>query len=369
MSMTTILLCVSAGEVFKWIGYIIVAMICFMFMIVVHELGHYTAGKILGFKINEFAIGFGPAIFKTTTNKQTGEVFSVRCIPAGGFCAFEGEDEEASSPDSFNSHPVWKRIIVLAAGVFFNFVSALIILNIFFMAYGEAAPVIVDTYDFVDAEHVQAFEQGDMIIKVNGTPVYSLLESGKLGELIAEADSNEFTVIRDGKEITFTAEKADYIYTYEDENGEIVTDVRKGLGITYGFGQYKLGYFSAVARSFNFCGDVVELIFKSIGQLFTGAAKVKDTMGGTITAVSALVQLGQSGFAAVAYGVAVLSVSIAFMNILPLPALDGSRIVFAVIEGIRKKPLNRKVEGMIHAVGLVLLIGLAITFDLLHFFG
>lgn len=159
--MTTILLCVSAGEVFKWIGYIIVAMICFMFMIVVHELGHYTAGKILGFKINEFAIGFGPAIFKTTTNKQTGEVFSVRCIPAGGFCAFEGEDEEASSPDSFNSHPVWKRIIVLAAGVFFNFVSALITLNIFFMAYGEAAPVIVDTYEFVDSEHVQTFEQGE----------------------------------------------------------------------------------------------------------------------------------------------------------------------------------------------------------------
>ena len=367
--MTTILLCVSAGEVFKWIGYILIAMVCFMFMIVVHELGHYTAGKILGFKINEFAIGFGPAIFKKTTNKETGEVFSIRCIPAGGFCAFEGEDEEAVSPESFNSHPVWKRIIVLAAGVFFNFVSALIILNVFFMAYGEAVPVIIDTYELVDAEHTQLFEEGDRIIEVNGKPVYSLLESGKLGELISGSDVNEFTVIRDGEEVTFTAEKTDYNYVYTDENGETVTEVKKGLGITYGFGQYKLGYFAAVARSFNFCGDVVELIFKSIGQLFTGAAKVKDTMGGTITAVSALVQLGQSGFAAVAYGVAVLSVSIAFMNILPLPALDGSRIVFAIIEWIRKKPLDRKVEGMIHAVGLVLLIGLAVTFDLLHFFG
>lgn len=367
--MTTFLLCVSAGEVFKWIGYIAIAMICFMFMIVVHELGHYTAGKILGFKINEFAIGFGPAIFRVVTNKETGEAFSVRCIPVGGFCAFEGEDEEASSPQSFNAQPVWKRIIVLGAGVFFNFISALVILNVFFMAYGEAAPVIVGTYEFVDAEHVQQFEEGDMIIEVNGKPVYSLLESGKLGELISGSDVNEFTVIRDGEKVTFSAEKTDYNYVYTDENGETATEVKKGLGITYGFGQYKLGYFAAVARSFNFCGDVVELIFKSIGQLFTGAAKVKDTMGGTITAVSALVQLGQSGFAAVAYGVAVLSVSIAFMNILPLPALDGSRIVFAIIEWIRKKPLDRKVEGMIHAVGLVLLIGLAVTFDLLHFFG
>ena len=367
--MTTILLCVSAGEVFKWIGYILIAMVCFMFMIVVHELGHYTAGKILGFKINEFAIGFGPAIFKKTTNKETGEVFSIRCIPAGGFCAFEGEDEEAVSPESFNSHPVWKRIIVLAAGVFFNFVSALIILNVFFMAYGEAVPVIIDTYELVDAEHTQLFEEGDRIIEVNGKPVYSLLESGKLGELIGDSYTNEFTVLRDGEKVTFTYSKTDYYFTYEDEEGNLVSEVKTGLGITYGFGQYKLGYFAAVARSFNFCGDVVELIFKSIGQLFTGAAKVKDTMGGTITAVSALVQLGQSGVAAVAYGVAVLSISIAFMNILPLPALDGSRILFAIIEWIRKKPLNRKVEGMIHAAGLILLIGLAITFDLLHFFG
>lgn len=367
--MTQILLCVSAVEVFKWIGYIIIAMICFMFMIIVHELGHYTAGKLLGFKINEFAIGFGPAIFKKTTNKQTGEVFSLRCIPAGGFCAFEGEDAEADSPDSFNSHPVWKRIIVLAAGVFFNFVSAIIILNIFFMTYGEAVPVVVDTYQLVQESDEQLFQPGDKIIEVNGKKVYSLLEYGKLGELMADSDTNEFTVLRNGEEVTFTVTKTQYYYTYEAEDGTIATEVKTGLGITHGFGQYKLGYFSAVARSFNFCGDVVELIFKSIGQLFTGAAKVKDTMGGTITAVSALVQLGQSGFAAVAYGVAVLSISIAFMNILPLPALDGSRIVFAIIEAIRKKPLNRKVEGMIHAVGLVLLIGLAVTFDLLHFFG
>lgn len=367
--MTTFLLCVTAGEVFKWIGYIVIAMICFMFMIVVHELGHYTAGKLLGFRINEFAIGFGPAIFKKTTNAETGEVFSLRCIPAGGFCAFEGEDEEASSPQSFNAQPVWKRIIVLASGVLFNFISALIILNVFFMAYGEAAPVIVDTYQFVDETNEQLFEEGDMIVKVNGKYAYSLLESGKLGELISENDENEFTVIRDGKEITFTAYKSDYEYSSVGEDGETETEVKNGLGISYGFGQYKLGYFQAVARSFNFCGDVVELIFKSIGQLFTGAAKVKDTMGGTITAVSSLVQLSQTGFAAVAYGVAVLSVSIAFMNILPLPALDGSRIVFAIIEWIRKKPLNRKVEGIIHAVGLVLLIGLAVTFDLLHFFG
>ena len=133
------LLAVDAAEVFRWIGYILVAMIFFMFMIVVHELGHYTAGKLLKFKINEFAIGFGPAIFKHK-NKKPGEVFSVRCIPAGGFCAFEGEDEEAQSPEAFNAHPVWKRIIVLASGAPVKFISAIVLLTFFFMVFGGTIP-------------------------------------------------------------------------------------------------------------------------------------------------------------------------------------------------------------------------------------
>lgn len=368
MSFPICLIAASAGDVFKWIGYIIIAMLCFMFMIIVHELGHYTAGKLLKFKINEFAIGFGPAIFKKT-NKKTGEVFSVRCIPAGGFCAFEGEDEEATNSDCFNSHPVWQRIIVLASGVLFNVISALIILNIFFMSYGEALPVIADTYELVDESAQQQFEKGDVILEVNGTKVYSLLRADKLGKLISQSDTNEFTVLRNGEEVTFFVTKQDYYMTVTNEDGTTQTVKNNGLGISYGFGRYKLGYFEAVGRSFTFGADVIVLIFESLGKLFTGSAAIKDTMGGTITAVSALVQLSQSGFAAIAYGVAVLSISIAFMNILPLPALDGSRIVFAIIEGIRKKPLNRKVEGMIHAVGFILLLGLAITFDLLHFFG
>lgn len=366
--MTISLLCFAFTDVLKWIGYIIVALLCFMFMIIVHELGHYTAGKILKFKINEFAIGFGPAIFKKT-NKKTGEIFSVRCIPAGGFCAFEGEDEEATSSDCFNSHPVWQRIIVLLAGVFFNFVSAIIILNIFFMSYGEAVPIVGSTNQFVDSSIVQQFEEGDVIVEVNGTKVYSFLDNSKLSGLIKENDTNTFKVLRDGEFVEFTVTKAEYYYTQENEDGTTQTLTAKGIGITYGLTRYQLGYFDAVGRAFSFSGEVIQLIFKSIGQIFTGKAEVSETMGGTITAVSSLVQLTQTGFAAVAYGVAVLSISIAFMNALPLPALDGSRVVFAIIEAIRKKPLNRKVEGIIHMVGFFLLLGLAVLFDLLHFFG
>lgn len=361
------LLAVDAAEVFRWIGYILVAMICFMFMIVVHELGHYTAGKLLKFKINEFAIGFGPAIFKHK-NKKTGEVFSVRCIPAGGFCAFEGEDEEAQSPEAFNVHPVWKRIIVLAAGVTFNFISAIVILNFFFMGYGEAMPQVLATYEYTDGAD-QLFEEGDVIYSVDGERMYSLLDAYKLNGSVSENGVHEIVVIRGGEFVTIETSRHDYETTATDDYGNEVTTSAHGLGISYALTRYKMGYGEALGRSFTFSGDLVVLTVKSIGQLFTGAAEIGDTMGGTVTAVSALVQLTQSGLPAVAYGVAVLSLSIAFLNILPLPALDGSRILFAVIEGIRRKPLNRKVEAVIHTAGLFVFLGLAILFDVLHFFG
>lgn len=361
-----LVLAVDAAEIFKWIGYIVVAMICFMFMIVIHELGHYTAGKLLGFKINEFAVGFGPAIFKKT--KKSGEVFSIRCVPCGGFCAFEGEDEENPSPEAFNSRPVWKRVIVLAAGVTFNFVSAIIILNFFFMGYGEAVPRVTSVVQYTDGAE-QPFREGDLILSVDGEMLYCMIDSGKLAAAFADDDPHEVTVLRDGESVTMTVTKHDFESITQDEYGNEIVTPGHGLGITFSFAQYKLGYGEALGRSFTFSGEVVKLTFKAVGQLFTGDAKVSETMGGTVTAVSALVSLTQSGLPAVAYGVAVLSLSIALMNSLPLPALDGMRIVFAVIEGIRRKPLNRKVEAVIHTAGLFLLLGLAILFDLLHFFG
>ena len=143
----------TAGEVFTYIGYVIVAVLALMAMIVIHELGHYTAGKLLGFKIDEFAIGFGPAIIKKR-NKKTGELFTLRPFPIGGFCAFHGEDADGAmldedgnqikdengnivkDPDAFNNQKPWKRLIVLFSGAFMNFLSAIVIITIYFTAYG-----------------------------------------------------------------------------------------------------------------------------------------------------------------------------------------------------------------------------------------
>ncbi|MGN0771366.1 MAG: M50 family metallopeptidase [Christensenellales bacterium] len=364
------LLAVSFVDVMQKIGYLLGALACLLFMVLIHELGHYTAGKIFKFKINEFSIGFGPKIF-SKANKKSGEVFSVRAFPLGGFCAFAGEDQEVVNEGDFNSKPAWQRIIVLASGVLFNYIFAIIFLSIFFMGYGEVFRVVDKSYDFQDTAIVQQFESGDVILEVDGKKAYSSI-GDSFSKLFANKDEFIVTVERDGELIELNVTKSMVDKTETAEDGSVTDLSYYGLGINLSGSEVslkKLGFFESIGHSFVFAKDIVVVSLKSIGSIFTGGAKVSETLGGTFTAISMLAMLTQSGFFAIVYGLGVFSVSLAFMNILPLPALDGSRIVFTLIELIRGKPVNRKVEGIIHTVGLILLFALTILLDVLHFAG
>ena len=370
-------LAVTGLEVLKWVGYFLVALLCLMLMIMLHELGHYTFGKIFKFKINEFSIGFGPKLF-SKINKKSGEVFSIRAVPLGGFCSFAGEDEEGESEGDFNKRPVWQRIIVLFAGAGFNFLSAFIVITIFFSAYGEYFPVVGNAYQHVEyvdegsysvIEDSQQLKEGDIILSVNGKNCYSLLEYNRLSSLIGkEGDDVEIVVIRDGEKQTLNVKKQYYVSYIE--SGEAQVSSSKGLGISMGsYSVQKLSFGQAFTHGAAFGYDVLRVTVNSFKQIFNGSVSVGESMGGTATAIFSLAQLVQAGIPAIIYGFCILSISIGIMNILPLPALDGSRIVFAIIEGIRRKPLNRRIEGTIHFVGLIVLFALAIILDLVHFFG
>lgn len=417
-----IILAASAAEVFTYIGYVILAILVLMVMIVVHESGHYLAGKLFGFKIDEFSIGFGPALFKRT-NKKTGELFAIRCIPLGGYCAFHGEDEEGEDEKSkkqkaevsdmteaqvfdddsvglkpkygilapetqtpsgkrgilappldkkdkcFNDMPAWQRLIVLFSGAFFNFLSAILIITIYFCAYGQILPEIVqiNTPD----SYTQCFEEGDVILAVNGKQVNIMLQEDVNNTFANLGESAEFKVLRDGKVVKFTAEKTDYVYSYEvtDENGEptgkIKTEEKHGFGISYGLTRQKLTFFRAFGRSFSFCFFIVFKILASLGALITGKIGL-ESAGGTITVVKTIAEVSALGFDSFLYVVAIISANLAVMNLLPLPALDGSRMVFTLIEMIFRKPVPRKIEAVIHAVGLILLIVLVVFLDIFH---
>lgn len=429
------ILSATVGEVFAYIGYVLLALLALMAMIVVHELGHYTAGKLLGFKIDEFAIGFGPKIFKRK-NKKTGELFSIRPFPIGGFCAFHGEDADGAlldengnqvkdangniikDPDAFNNQKPWKRLIVLFSGAFMNFLSAILIITIYFSAYGQPLPYVVGTYDVPSYQNV--FEQGDVLLSVNGKQINLMAQEDLDNVFKKVGDNAEFRVLRNGKRIKITASKffydpfedgdyiyavdgkkldtpvayADYLATVEsndafivtvvhyDEKGEICEQstmkVQKGTNpedangfYSYGFGitrtiaRAKLPFFLAFGRAWSFCFFIVFKILASFGALITGKMGIEGA-GGTITTIITMAKVSALGFDSFMYVVAIISANLAVMNLLPFPALDGSRMLFTLIEMIFKKPVPRKVEAVIHTVGLVLLLVLAVFLDVFH---
>lgn len=337
--------------------YVILALVILMFMVLIHELGHYTAGKLLKFKINEFAIGMGPKLF--SVNRKNGEVFSLRILPLGGFCAFEGENEtQEHNPQSFNSQKPWKRIIVLVSGAMFNFISAVLLAVVVFSCYGAYATQIVKVEDTsVNAGIVMT---NDIIYSVDDKVVYLYTD---VKDYIESADDTlSMTVIRNGNKIKLSGlQKYSYTVTVND-----VAVNCYGVGITCDYTEEKLVYSfgDAVLRSVPYCVYVAKYVLRTLGELITGVIGL-EAVGGPITTVSMTSQIISTGFANVLQLIVLISVNLAAFNLLPVPALDGCQIVFVLIEWIAGKPINRNVQGIINFVGLILLLAFAILIDIL----
>ncbi len=360
----------SFGEIVSYIGYVLIAVLILLFMITVHELGHYISGKILGFKIDEFSIGFGPKIIHK--QKKNGEYFSLRLIPLGGFCAFHGEDGENDDPQSFNNKKPWQRIIVLVSGALMNFLSALVIIIVMFFSFGVPSFKITDVY-FDDAYNEYSLKAEDIIISANGKTVFLSTDlmnaiSGKQrGDLV------DFVVQRKGQtenvkvmlrvDTTFNnVEDLRTLFTALGTYSVSADSMYSGMVTT----NLKLPFFKTIGRSFSYSACLGGTVFKVLGELLTGKLGV-ESMGGTITTISVTADAIRTGGAwYLLYISSFIGVNLAVFNLLPIPALDGSRVVFTIIEWIRKKPVNRKIESAIHTVGFVLIFGFAIAVDLLH---
>ncbi len=359
----------SVSDVLQTIGSVLLAVLILLAMITVHEFGHYAAGKLLKFKITEFAIGFGPALFKKK-NAETGELFSVRALPLGGYCAFDGEEEESESEGSFLKQKPWKRIVVLFAGVFMNYVLAMILILISFFAYGQ--------YLFVtyvgDNVSAHSFRDGDIILKCEGRDVYltSDLIRGVSGK--SEGDLVSFTVSRvaDGER-----EIAQIEVMLQADAGELSSASTDALWTALGIDRDEEGawqifitpcrfdFFRTIGRSFAYSVRIAGAIFQALGELITGMLDMS-AMGGPITTIKLTSQIASRSLQSFLEISAFIGVNLAVFNLLPIPALDGSKIVFTAIEWVRGKPVNRKVEAIIHTVGFVLIFAFAILADVLQ---
>ena len=334
--------------------YIILAIIFFGVLIAIHEFGHFSAAKLLGVKVNEFAIGMGPAIFK----KRRGEtLYSLRCLPIGGYCAMEGEDEDTGDPRSFTIQPGWKKFIILVAGSLMNFLlGLLIVLIIYSSVAGFYSPVIAGFVDGCPYEGENALQVGDEIYKIDGHRIYFASNVSTI--LSRGGETHDLVVIRNGEKV----ELDDFALTPREY--EAYSSPMYG----FSFGVEEATFWNTVKYSWYNTLDFVRTVWFALSDLVAGAVGV-DELSGPVGIVSLINDVGQSAETAkmaisdIAYLGAFIAVNIAVMNLLPLPALDGGRVFFLLLNGVvhlvSRRRIPAKYEGYVHAAGMVLLLGLS----------
>ena len=365
----------SIGGVFSYIFYIILALCALLFLVMVHELGHYIAGKVLGFKINEFAIGFGPKILQK--KKKNGEYFTLRAIPLGGYCAFEGEDEDGNSPDAFNKQKPWKRLIVLFSGVLFNFLTAVVFSFILLTSFGYEK-VEVTKIEKTSINYNILYE-GDVIYGVDGEEfdfVHDKYFSSLISDYTKKAEfKNTFEIdgetystipmnIKRGKEKLEVDVRLRKVIDGKDEYWTFINANEKGK--EFEIENYKSSFFEALGESWTFSFKWSYKILLILGDLFTGGIPLTD-LGGPVTTIKVMAESTSQDISFLFVMIPVIAVNLAVFNILPIPSLDGARMIFVLIEWIRRKPINRDIEGRIHTFGLFALLGLVVVVDVMHF--
>lgn len=325
----------------------ILAILLFCIMIFPHELGHFIAARRVGVKVNEFAFGMGPAIWK----KQGPEtLYSIRLFPVGGFCAMEGEDEESNEPRAFGNKKPWQKIVVLAAGSFMNIICAIVIMSLVIGIMGFTTTVVGQVTEDLPAKAAGILE-GDKLLKIDDT------------EIEQWTDVSKALQASGGEEVVVTLERDKQVETVS-----VVPQLTEGVDAQGNPAQgYVLGVtckishnpFMAVVDGAQSTWNMTKMMFSALGQLFTGEAGV-DELSGPVGMINMVSQTTEYGFWYYGFLTALICVNLAIINLLPLPALDGGRIIFVIYTMITGKTVSEKVEGAIHMVGMVLLLALMV---------
>lgn len=325
----------------------ILAILLFCIMIFPHELGHFIAARRVGVKVNEFAFGMGPAIWK----KQGPEtLYSIRLFPVGGFCAMEGEDEESNEPRAFGNKKPWQKIVVLAAGSFMNIICAIVIMSLVIGIMGFTTTVVGQVTEDLPAKAAGILE-GDKLLKIDDT------------EIEQWTDVSKALQASGGEEVVVTLERDKQVETVS-----VVPQLTEGVDAQGNPAQgYVLGVtckishnpFMAVVDGAQSTWNMTKMMFSALGQLFTGKAGV-DELSGPVGMINMVSQTTEYGFWYYGFLTALICVNLAIINLLPLPALDGGRIIFVIYTMITGKTVSEKVEGAIHMVGMVLFLALMV---------
>ena len=328
---------------------IILAILAFGLLVIVHEFGHFITAKRGGVQVNEFWIGMGPTLLKKQHN---GTLYCLKLLPFGGACVMEGEDSESDNDHAFGKASLPRRMLIVAAGALMNFLVGFLIVLAVIQPNGPNGGYIVSTIDSVDPASTAAaaggLQAGDEILEVDG---YNILLRSDFEMALSRGMDTTYEVVvrRDGEKVTLPAVVLEA--TIEGEDG------RKMIGLTFAEQPDSIGMHvnMAVRTSLNYA----RLVWVSLGMLVSGQVGV-DQLSGPVGVASVMATTASYSISAFLQLVAFISINLGVMNLLPLPALDGGRLVFLIIEGIRRKPVPAKYEGYIHAAGLMLLLALMV---------
>ena len=330
---------------------IVLAILLFGFIVFFHELGHFLLAKKNKIDVDEFAVGMGQALFQKT---YKGTRYSIRLLPIGGYCAM-GEDEEATdSPNNFNNKSVWARISVIAAGPVFNFILAWIFSVILIFMIGYDQPVIGSVEDGYPAAEA-GLQEGDRVVRIGDKNIHIYREISAYLQFHPDEDV-VLIYERDGEEHTVTlTPKMDEELGYERIGLASSGNTKANLLTAFQYGTYEVKYW-------------IEVTLDSLRMLVTGQIGVDQLSGpvGIVDVVDETYQQSRSygAYVVVAqmlYLAILLSANLGVMNLLPLPALDGGRLVFLFVEAVRKKRVPPEKEGYVHFAGIVLLMLLMVV--------
>ena len=404
----------SFGSVLMNILYVIIAIVVLLTMVLIHELGHYVVGRKLGFKITEFSIGFGKAIWQKR-NKR-GELISFRIFPLGGYCAFDGEtddenedkdkknmldvlqntnqqdvsgeldakqqikDEPHSEPEyeynekgrviykedgKFNNMKPWKRILVYVAGVTFNFLSAFVF-SLIFLCVGAydgyimspSKDYLVNYYSISDTSTpIGTFSENTLVYAINGTEINSA--QGKVFNELVASDATEIKLTVDigGEKQEILIKKE--IVDVDSEDDSLI------FGIEYSTTNISYGFDDVLRDFIPFTFNLAFMVLEAFWWIISGQIALNQ-LGGPISTISQMTMVASYGLANFLYLLPLLAANLAIFNILPIPGLDGAHTIFTGIEWVRGKPIKRSVENAIHGWGILLLFAFVIIIDVIH---
>ena len=319
---------------------LISSLVVFLLVVMLHEFGHFTVAKLSGIKVNEFSIGMGPKLFQ----KQKGETsYSLRALPIGGYVAMEGEEESSHDPRSFNNAPILKRMAVVLAGAFMNFILAFLAFTIIFSIVGYGSNEI-DTVIKDSPAEIAGLKAGDKIVEIDKIKTKDIYD---INSLIRDKKDEEINlkINRNGENLDINLKPR-----YSEENKMYL------IGIT---SKLKHSFFKSIELGAKRTGEMSLMFLKSLKMIFDGSFKM-EYLSGPVGVVQMIGSESSKGFLNFLQILALISVNLGVFNLLPIPALDGGKFLFLLIEALRGKPINEKFEQGLSLIGISILFSLMI---------